>query len=135
MKRLIKVLTALLLALALAACAQVSMPNPAGSYTSKQDVADFLHIYGELPGNFITKREAQDLGWPGGDLTPYAPGKSIGGDRFGNYEGALPAGKDYRECDIDYAGGKRGAKRLVFSDDGYIYYTGDHYETFEQIYP
>ena len=135
MKRWLKGLLALLLALTLASCAAVSMPNPAGSYTSKQDVADFLHVYGELPRNFITKAEAQALGWPGGDLSKYAPGKSIGGDRFGNYEGILPTGKSYRECDIDYHGGKRGAKRIVFSDDGYIYYTEDHYESFEQLYP
>ena len=100
-----------------------------------QDVADFLHVYGQLPQNFITKAEAQALGWPGGDLWQYAPGKSIGGDRFGNYEGVLPTGKSYRECDIDYAGGRRGAKRIVFSDDGCIYYTEDHYESFEQLYP
>ena len=135
MKRYLRVFLALAMTVMLAACSAVSMPNPAGSYTSKQDVADFIHVYGQLPGNFITKNEAQKLGWPGGDLTPYAPGMSIGGDRFGNYEGNLPTDKTYKECDIDYHGGKRGAKRLVFSDDGYIYYTGDHYETFEQIYP
>ena len=135
MKRALKIILALFLALTLAACAAVSMPNPAGSYTSKRDVAEFLHVYGQLPGNFITKAEAQALGWPGGDLSKYAPGKSIGGDRFGNYEGALPTDKKYRECDIDYKGGKRGAKRIVYSEDGYIYYTEDHYESFEQLYP
>ncbi len=135
MKRALKIILALFLALTLAACAAVSMPNPAGSYPSTRDVAEFLHVYGQLPGNFITKAEAQALGWPGGDLSKYAPGKSIGGDRFGNYEGALPTDKKYRECDIDYKGGKRGAKRIVYSEDGYIYYTEDHYESFEQLYP
>ncbi len=135
MKRWLKGILALLLALTLASCAAVSMPNPARSYTTKQEVADFLHVYGQLPRNFITKAEAQALGWPGGDLSKYAPGKSIGGDRFGNYEGILPPGKDYWECDIDCRGGRRGAKRIVFSDDGYIYYTEDHYESFEQLYP
>ncbi len=105
-----------------------------GSYTSKEDVALFLHLYGELPQNFITKKEAQNLGWSGGSLEKYAPGKCIGGDKFGNYEGILPAGK-YHECDIDTLGKKnRGAKRLIYSDDGRIYYTDDHYETFTLLY-
>lgn len=105
-----------------------------GSYTSKEDVALYLHLYGELPQNFITKKEAQNLGWSGGSLEKYAPGKCIGGDKFGNYEGLLPAGK-YHECDIDTLGKKnRGAKRLIYSDDGRIYYTDDHYETFTLLY-
>ncbi len=107
----------------------------AGTYTSAEDVSLYLVTYGELPQNFITKKEAKALGWPGGDLEPYAPGKCIGGDRFGNYEGLLPEDRDYRECDIDTLGAKsRGAKRLVFSDDGLIYYTEDHYESFTLRY-
>ncbi len=105
-----------------------------GVYTSKDDVALYIHTFGKLPENFITKKEAQALGWQGGSLEPYAPGKCIGGGYFGNYEGTLPDG-DYRECDIDTLGRKsRGAKRLVYSDDGRIYYTDDHYETFTQLY-
>ena len=108
-----------------------------GTYTSKDDVALYIHTYGHLPDNFITKKEAEKLGWQGGSLEPYAPGKSIGGSRFGNYEGLLPEkdGRTYTECDIDTLGAsKRGAKRIVFSNDGLIYYTGDHYETFELLY-
>nr|WP_325212434.1 ribonuclease domain-containing protein [uncultured Oscillibacter sp.] len=108
-----------------------------GSYTTKEDVALYIHTYGRLPGNFITKKEAQNLGWPGGDLEPYAPGMCIGGSRFGNYEGLLPEakGRTYTECDIDTLGAKsRGAKRIVFSNDGLIYYTEDHYESFELLY-
>ena len=108
-----------------------------GSYTSKDDVALYIHTYGRLPDNFITKKEAQALGWPGGSLEPYAPGKCIGGSRFGNYEGLLPEkeGRTYTECDIDTLGAEsRGAKRIVFSNDGLIYYTGDHYESFELLY-
>lgn len=105
-----------------------------GSYTSRDDVALYIHQYGKLPGNFITKAEAQKLGWSGGSLEKYAPGKSIGGDRFGNYEGTLPEG-DYHECDIDTLGAdRRGAKRLVYADDGRIYYTEDHYESFTLLY-
>lgn len=108
-----------------------------GTYTSKEDVALYIHVYGRLPKNFITKKEAEALGWPGGYLEPYAPGMCIGGGRFSNYEGILPTkeGRYYTECDIDTLGAKsRGAKRIVFSNDGLIYYTEDHYESFELLY-
>ena len=108
-----------------------------GSYTTKDDVALYIHHYGHLPSNFITKKEAQKLGWPGGSLEPYAPGKCIGGSYFGNYEGLLPEadGREYHECDIDTLGAKsRGAKRIIFSNDGLIYYTDDHYESFTLLY-
>ncbi len=106
-----------------------------GVYTSKEDVALYLYTYEKLPDNFITKKEAQKLGWEGGSLEPYAPGMCIGGDRFGNYEGILPEDVSYHECDIDTLGKKsRGAKRIVYSEDWEIYYTDDHYETFEQLY-
>ena len=108
-----------------------------GTYTSKEDVALYIYTYGKLPSNFITKNEAKALGWSGGSLEEYAPGMCIGGDRFGNYEGILPQadGRTYTECDIDTLGAsKRGAKRIVFSNDGLIYYTEDHYETFELLY-
>ncbi|MBR6879491.1 MAG: ribonuclease [Clostridiales bacterium] len=105
-----------------------------GTYTSKDDVALYLYTYGELPSNFITKKEARDLGWSGGSVEDYAPGMCIGGDHFGNYEGVLPDG-NYRECDIDTLGkSSRGAKRIIWSDDGRIYYTDDHYESFTLLY-
>lgn len=108
-----------------------------GSYTTKEDVALYIHTYGHLPDNFITKNKAQNLGWTGGSLEPYAPGMCIGGSRFGNYEGLLPEaeGRRWTECDVDTLGaGSRGAKRIVFSNDGLIYYTEDHYESFEPLY-
>ena len=108
-----------------------------GTYTTKDDVALYIHQYGHLPSNFITKSEAEKLGWPGGYLEPYAPGKCIGGTYFSNAEGKLPKkkGRYYTECDIDTLGKKsRGARRIVFSNDGLIYYTPDHYETFELLY-
>lgn len=111
--------------------------NPDGSYTTKEDVALYIHIYGELPSNFMTKNEARELGWEGGGLDDYAEGMCIGGDRFGNYEGLLPEaeGRTWTECDIDTLGaGSRGAKRIVFSNDGLVYYTDDHYESFELLY-
>ena len=105
-----------------------------GAYYTKDDVALYIHIYGKLPDNFITKKEAKALGWSGGSLERYADGAAIGGDRFGNYEGNLPDGS-YRECDIDTKGRKeRGAKRIIYDDEGNIYYTEDHYRSFEQLY-
>lgn len=113
-----------------------------GIYTSKDEVALYLHTYGKLPDNYITKKEAEKLGWKKkqereGDLDAVAPGKSIGGSHFGNYEGQLPEkkGRKYFECDINYQGKSRGAERIIYSNDGLIFYTGDHYETFEQLYP
>ncbi len=109
-----------------------------GSYDSVQDVALYLQTYGGLPDNYITKNEAEDLGWSGGSVEQYAPGKAIGGDRFSNREGLLPKanGRTWTECDIDTLGeNSRGAKRLVYSNDGLIYYTDDHYESFQRIYP
>ena len=106
-----------------------------GSYTTKEDVALYIHTYSDLPLNFMTKKQAKDLGWTGGSLEPVAPGMCIGGDWFGNYEGLLPKDREYTECDIDTLGkDSRGAKRIVFSDDGLIYYTEDHYESFELLY-
>ena len=107
-----------------------------GWYYSTEDVALYLYTYGELPENFITKKEAQKLGWDNkkGNLWEVADGMCIGGDHFGNYEGLLPEEDDYTECDVNYEGGYRGAERIIFSDDGDIYYTGDHYKTFEQLY-
>lgn len=116
-------------------------PAPAidedGWYYSAADVALYIHTYGHLPGNYITKSEARALGWSSGSVEKYAPGYAIGGDKFGNKEGLLPkaSGRQYYECDIDTNGGKsRGAKRIVFSNDGLIYYTTDHYESYTLLY-
>ena len=108
-----------------------------GSYTSKDEVALYIHTYGHLPENYITKDEAYDLGWKSeGTLDDVAPGMSIGGDYYGNYEGVLPdePGREYHECDIDYESGNRNGKRIVYSNDGNIYYTEDHYNSFEHLY-
>ncbi len=108
-----------------------------GWFYSKDDVALYLHTYGRLPDNFITKDEARALGWEGGSVEQYQTGAAIGGDKFGNREGILPkaSGRQYYECDIDTDGmSSRGAKRIVYSNDGLIYYTDDHYETFTLLY-
>ncbi len=108
-------------------------PAEDGQYDARDDVARYLAAYGHLPSNYVTKSVARKAGWSGGSLEPYFPGCSIGGDVFQNREGSLPdaPGRVYYECDIDTRGKKsRGEKRLIFSNDGLIYYTDDHYETF-----
>lgn len=109
-----------------------------GNYTTEEEVALYLHIYAKLPDNFITKKEAEKLGWDSkeGNLWEVAPGKSIGGSRYSNYERELPEaeGRSYFECDVNYEGGYRGSERIVYSNDGLVYYTGDHYKTFTLLY-
>ena len=136
-------LSLLLLVLAPAALAAITVDaadyavEEDGWYDSMEEVAIYLTFFEELPGNYLTKKEAQALGWESrkGNLWDVADGCSIGGDRFGNYEGLLPEakGRKWTECDIDFDGSYRGAERIVFSNDGLIYYTGDHYESFEEI--
>jgi ribonuclease T1 len=95
-----------------------------------------LRIDRRLPARYVTKGEAERLGWrPGTDLCRVARGRSIGGDRFGNFEGRLPArpGRSWREADLDFDCGRRGARRLVFSSDGLIFVTIDHYESFREV--
>lgn len=111
--------------------------DPDGSYDTKEEVALYIHLYGKLPGNFMTKAEARAKGWKGGALHLTVPGKCIGGDRFYNREGLLPnaPGRYYTECDIGtLASSSRGAKRIVFSNDGLVYYTQNHYGSFELLY-
>ena len=143
--RVLAALLSLLLMLALAPAALAAITVDAadyaveedGWYDSMEEVAIYLTFFEELPGNYLTKKEAQAIGWESrkGNLWDVADGCSIGGDRFGNYEGLLPEakGRKWTECDIDFDGSFRGAERIVFSNDGLIYYTGDHYESFEEI--
>lgn len=148
MKRLLAMLLTLLFALSAAGvagaaaktvevCAAAYPVTASGAYDTLQEVAVYLTLYGRLPGNYITKAQAQALGWDSraGNLNLVAPGKSIGGDRFGNYEGRVPdaKGRVWTECDIGSDGGYRNGKRIVFSNDGLIYYTDDHYETFRRV--
>lgn len=107
-------------------------------YFSPDEVALYLHAFGELPPNYLTKDEAKEMGWVSskGNLWEIGYGLCIGGDKFGNREGLLPDedGRQWYECDVNFDGGFRGGERLVFATDGLIYYTGDHYESFELMY-
>ena len=112
---------------------------PSGPIIKPQEIANYIFVHGKLPDNFITKAEAQALGWDSSRnyLSDVAPGKSIGGDRFSNYEKQLPKvkGRKYFECDCNYVRGKRGAERIVYSSDGHVWYTDDHYATFTELFP
>ena len=141
-RRICALVTALLLAAAAWALAvtvdAAKWPvTESGRYSSMEEVAVYLATYGKLPGNYLTKREAERLGWDNtlGNLWRVAPGCSIGGDRFGNYENSVPdaKGRRWTECDIGYQGGYRIGKRIVFSNDGLIYYTADHYRSFDEV--
>ena len=109
-----------------------------GSYTSKDEVALYIYKFNKLPKNFITKKDAMALGWDAknGNLWQISGGKSIGGDRFSNREKRLPEadGRRWFECDVNYKGDRRGAERILYSNDGLIYYTPDHYEHFYLLY-
>lgn len=108
-----------------------------GVYTSLDEVAGYVHLYGRLPKNYITKDEAEERGWSGGGLHDFGENLRIGGDRFANYEGALPDGDGRKYTEADIADGEyrdRGARRLVFSNDGLVYYTADHYASFTLLH-
>ena len=98
-----------------------------------QKVVDYIAKHNSLPGDYITKTQAIKLGWESGkDLWNYAPGKKIGGNVFYNFQGLLPetAGRVWRECDVSYSNNSRGIERIVYSNDGLIYKTSDHYKSF-----
>lgn len=107
--------------------------------TAPQDIADYIFAHGTLPDNFLTKSEARQLGWDSSQnyVSDVAPGYSIGGDKFGNYEGLLPeaSGRKWYEADTNYTVGPRGAERILYSSDGLVYYTNDHYQTFTEMHP
>ena len=112
-------------------------PDEDGEYDDRDTLALYIHLYGHLPSNFVTKAEAEAAGWTGGGLDRVLPGKCIGGDRFGNREGLLPRakGRVWTECDVNTRGqSDRGPERIVFSNDGLIYYTADHYDSFTCLY-
>lgn len=111
-----------------------------GAYNSAEDVAAYIYKYGQLPSNYVTKNEAQVSGWIGGSIEELLPGHAIGGDRFYEaYRADLPlakaTGRYYRECDVNSIGlDSRGRERLLYSNDGLIYYSPDHYKTVTLLY-
>ena len=118
------------------------VPEPTatpGPMEAAQELADYMFAYGELPENFVTKKEAIAMGWQTRYRNPgdISPGLTIGGDYFGNYQRQLPVvkGRKYYEADCFYNGGRRNEYRIIFSNDGHVWYTGDHYVTFIELFP
>ena len=105
--------------------------------TEEKRVTDYLKENGKLPDYYITKKEAQREGWIAkeGNLCDVLPGRAIGGDIFTNREKTLPVkkGRIWYEADINYDCGRRNARRVVYSNDGLIFVTHDHYKNFEEI--
>lgn len=102
------------------------------------DGADaYLFYIGQLPDYYIYIEDARNLGWipREGNLSTVAPDKMIFGGEFSNREGKLPSspGRIWYEADINYVSGHRGSERILFSSDGLIFVTYDHYKTFYEI--
>ena len=110
--------------------------NQIDELTNDEIVVKYLKEHGELPEYYITKSEAKSLGWvpSKGNLCEVAPGRAIGGDIWTNRQKSLPtkSGRKYFEADLNYNCGNRNADRVVFSNDGLVFVTHDHYKNFEE---
>ncbi|WP_067701821.1 ribonuclease domain-containing protein [Erwinia sp. ErVv1] len=117
--------------------ASTSFRDDISVLTQQQRVADYLHQHQQLPPLYLKKSDARRQGWDParGNLCEALPGRAIGGDRFSNREGRLPDGQGRRwfEADVNYQCGRRGSDRMLYSSDGLIYVTRDHYRHFEQV--
>ena len=102
--------------------------------TNETKVISFVKSNHKLHDYYITKSEAKSKGWipSKGNLCDVLPGKAIGGDRFSNREGTLPKGVQYFEADINYHCGHRQADRLVYTKNGDVWVTHNHYKTFQK---
>lgn len=105
--------------------------------THQQSVVSYLHEHQRLPDYYITKKQAREQGWEprDGNLCSVLPGKAIGGDQFSNRKGQLPSAhyRVWHEADINYRCGRRGADRLLYSNDGLIFVSRDHHKNFIRV--
>ncbi|MDQ8748235.1 ribonuclease [Elizabethkingia miricola] len=124
------------LALSAEAKAQIAAASDIYQLTNEDVVVDYVKKNKKLPNYYVTKSAAQKAGWVAskGNLCTVLPGKAIGGDVFGNREGLLPkkTNRTYYEADLNYNCRNRNADRLIMSNDGLVYVTKDHYQTFTQ---
>ncbi|MEQ4922573.1 ribonuclease [Proteus hauseri] len=115
------------------------IPQSINEKTQANKVADYLQRHDQLPDFYLTKKEARANGWNAktGNLCEVLPGRAIGGDRFMNREKQLPeeSGRQWFEADVNYRCGHRGSDRLLYSNDGLIYLTTDHYRTMTKVAP
>jgi hypothetical protein len=108
--------------------------DPIEKLTEERTVISYVKQNRRLPDYYITKNEARKQGWnpSKGNLCDVLPGKAIGGDKFGNREGRLPDGEKYFEADVNYHCGSRQADRIIFTRNGEVYLTKNHYKSFEK---
>ena len=110
-----------------------------GTATDKGfDGADAWLLYrNRLPDYYVTKDVAKAYGYrrKKNNLADVLPGHMIGGDVFLDKLGKLPhiLGRTWYEADIDYTYGKRNLKRVLYSNDGLVFVSEDHYQTFYEI--
>ena len=111
-----------------------SNTNSIQQLTNENQVIDYVKSNHHLPDFYITKSEAKRQGWTPsqGNLCDMLPGKAIGGDRFSNREKQLPKGEQYYEADVNYNCGNRNADRIIFTKNGDVWLTKNHYKTFEK---
>lgn len=102
--------------------------------TNAEKVISYVKTNHHLPDFYLTKNEAKKQGWipSKGNLCEVLPGKAIGGDNFGNREKKLPSGEKYFEADVNYNCGNRNADRIIFTKNGDVYLTTDHYKSFQK---
>lgn len=102
--------------------------------TAEKTVISYVKQNHQLPDYYITKNEARRQGWnpSKGNLCDVLPGKAIGGDKFNNREGSLPKGEKYFEADVNYNCKNRNADRIIFTKNGDVYLTKNHYKSFEK---
>ena len=108
--------------------------NSIEELTNDDKVISYIKSNHKLPKYYITKSEAKSKGWIAskGNLCDVLPGKAIGGDKFSNREKQLPKGEQYYEADVNYNCGNRGADRIVFTKNGDVWLTKNHYKSFEK---
>ncbi len=111
-----------------------SLQQSIDQLTAEKTVINYIKQNHQLPDYYITKNEAKKQGWnpSKGNLCDVLPGKAIGGDYFGNREGKLPAGQKYFEADVNYNCGNRNSDRIIYTKDGDVYLTKNHYKSFEK---
>ena len=102
--------------------------------TEERKVIDYVKVNKQLPDYYLTKSEARNQGWIAskGNLCDVLPGRAIGGDKFSNREKTLPKGEQYFEADVNYNCGHRNADRIVFTKNGEVWLTHDHYKSFQK---
>lgn len=115
---------------------EISATATIGMRTREATVIAYLRAQQRLPDYYLTKKQARARGWDpaSGNLCDLLEGYAIGGDHFSNRERKLPAasGREWFEADLDYNCGRRNARRLLYSSDGLIYVSYDHYKTFQK---